>query len=209
MIKCVIELIKTTGELLMKTISWMFCIISLLIVSIVSGEACIRYDHSRTCTSYPITDFYFGLPVSQSDSLIIRDLDMSTSLGWMFVLNGRFDLGPSLFYSAYRNGGWHSQMGFRANLRYHLDDDFHLDFSSGLILTDSPPPDGFAGYTVELSVGWKDWEGLSTRLDFVDNFESGHDQVLQVGLRFGSYAGMGLTSAGIIGGGIAYMTSQW
>ncbi len=41
-----------------------------------------------------------------------------------------------------------------------------------------------------------------------DTFESGHDQVLQISLRFGSYTGMGLTSAGIIGGGIAYMASK-
>ncbi len=191
----------------MKTVS--FCIVSLLMVSIVSGEACIRYDHSSTCTSYPITDFYFGLPVSQSDSIITREGDMTTSLGWMFVLNESYDLGPSLFYSAYRSSdGWHSQLGVRANLRYHLDDDFHLDLSPGLILTDSPFPDGFAGYSVEFSVGWKDWVGLATRLDFVDTFESGHDQVMQISLRFGSYAGMGLTSVGIISGGIAYMASK-
>jgi hypothetical protein len=134
---------------------------------------------------------------------------MTTSLGWMFVLNESYDLGPSLFYSAYRSSdGWHSQLGVRANLRYHLDDDFHLDLSPGLILTDSPFPDGFAGYSVEFSVGWKDWVGLATRLDFVDTFESGHDQVMQISLRFGSYAGMGLTSVGIISGGIAYMASK-
>lgn len=192
----------------MKTVSGMFLIIPLLVISIISGEVCIRYDRSSTCTSYPITDFYFSLPVSQSDSIITRDLDMTTSLGWMFVLNERIDLGPSLFFSAYKNGGWHSQLGLRANLRYHLDDEFNLDLSPGLILTDSPFPDGFAGYTVELSLGWKDWVGLAARLDIVDTFDSGHDQVLHIGLRFGSYGGMGLTSAGIIGGGIAYMLSQ-
>ncbi len=186
----------------------MFLVIPLLVISIISAEACIRYDRSSTCTSYPITDFYFSLPVSQSDSIITRDLDMTTSLGWMFVLNERIDLGPSLFFSAYMNGGWHSQLGLRANLRYHLDDEFNLDFSPGLILTDSPFPDGFAGYTVELSLGWKDWVGLAARLDIVDTFDSGHDQVLHIGLRFGSYGGMGLTSAGIIGGGIAYMSSR-
>ncbi len=193
----------------MKTASCMCFIASLLVVSIVSAEACVRYDHNGTCTSYPITDFYFGMPVSQpSDNIITRDFDMTTSLGWMFVLNERFDLGPSLFFSAYRDGGWHNQIGVRANLRYHLDNDFHLDLSPGLILTDSPFPDEFAGYTVEFSVGWKDWVGISTRLDIVDAFQSDHDQVLQIALRFGSYAGMGLTSAGIVGGGIAYMSSR-
>ena len=193
----------------MKISSGVFSIVLLFIVSMVSAEACIRYDRSGTCTSYPITDFCFGLPVSQSsDTNIIRDLDMTTSLGWMFVLNESFDLGPSLFFSAYRNGGWHSQLGIRANLRYHLDNEFNLDLSPGLILTDSPFPDGFVGYTVEFCVGWKDWVGLATRLDFVDTFDSGHDQVLQIGLRFGSYGGMGLTAAGAIGGGIAYMKSR-
>ena len=192
----------------MKTASGVWCIASLLMVSIVSGEVCIRHDHSGTCTSYPITDFYFSLPVSQPDSINNRDFDMTTSLGWMFVMNERFDLGPSLFFSAYRNGGWHSQMGGRANLRYHLGDNFHLDFSPGLILTDSPAPDGFAGYAVELSISWNDWAGLATRLDIVDTFQSGHDQMLQIGLRFGSYAGMGMTAAGAIGGGIAYMKSR-
>lgn len=191
----------------MKTAS--FCIISLLMVSIVSGEACIRYDHSNTCTSYPITDFYFGLPLNQPDSIITREGDMTTSLGWMFVLNESYDLGPSLIYSAYRSSdGWHSQFGVRAKLRYHLDDDFHLDLSPGLILTDSPLPDGFTGYTVEFSVGWKDWVGLATRLDIIDTFESGYDQAMQISLRFGSYAGMGLTSVGIITGGLAYMASR-
>ena len=167
----------------------------------------MRYDQSSTCTSYPIPDIYFSLPVSQSDSIIIRDLDMTTSLGWMFVLDERIDLGPSLFFSAYRNGGWHSQLGIRANLRYHLNDEFNLDLSPGLILTDSPYQEGFPGYTVELSVGWKDWVGLAARMDIVDTY-SGQDQVLHIGLCFGSYGGMGLSSAGIIGGGIAYQLSR-
>jgi len=190
----------------MKTLSVM---IPLLVLSVLSAGVCLRYDQSGTCTSYPITDFSFSHPVSQSsETNIVRDLDMTTSLGWMFVLNDSYDLGPSLFYSAYLNGGWHSQLGFRANLRYNLDDEFNIDLSPGLILTDSPFPDGFAGYTVEFCVGWKDWLGLATRLDFVDTTDSGHDHMLQIGLRFGSYGGMGLTSAGIIGGGIAYMSSR-
>lgn len=193
----------------MKQGSGLLSLLLLFIISIVSGEPCIRYDHSSSCTSYPITDFYIGLPVSQRDSIIVREWDMTTSLGWMFVLNESYDLGPSLFFSAYRSSdGWHSQLGIRANLRHHLDDDFHLDLSPGLILTDSPFPDGFAGYTVEFSAGWKDWVGIAARLDFVDTFDSDHDQVLQIALRFGSYAGMGLTSAGIISGGIAYMKSR-
>ena len=191
-----------------KATSIIFSLILLCIVSTVSGKPCIRYDHNDSCTSYPITDFYIGLPISQTDSIITRKLDMTTSIGWMFVLNKKYDLGPSLFYSAYKNGGWHSQMGIRANLRYHFADDFHFDLSPGFILTDSPFPDGFAGYTVEFSLGWKDCVGIASRLDFVDTFESDHDQVLQISLRFGSYAGMSLTSVGIIGGGIAYMSSQ-
>ena len=191
----------------MKAASVLFIIVPVLIVSVVFAETCIRYDRNDTCTSYPVTDFCFGLTVSQSsDYSTNRDLDMATSLGWMFVLNERFDLGPSLFFSVY--SGCNSQVGIRVNLRYHLDDEFHFDCSPGLILSDSPYPDGFAGYTVEFSVGWKNWVGLATRLDIVDDFQSGHDQVLQIGLRFGSYAGMGLTAAGAIGGGIAYMTSH-
>ena len=181
----------------------------LFIASNVSGEVCIRYDDSSNCTSYPITDFYIGLPVSQPDSTITRELDLTTSLGWMFVLNDRFDLGPSILFSGYNSSdGWHSLFGIRGNLRYHIDRDFHLDLSPGLILTDSPFPDGFTGYTVEFSVGWKDWVGVATRLDFVENIESDHDQVLQIALRFGSYGGMGLTSVGIVGGGIAYMVNR-
>lgn len=193
----------------MKIFSGLACILPMFIVSIMSAEPCIRYDRTDMCTSYPITDFYFGLPVGQSsDNSIIRDMDMATSLGWMFVLNERIDLGPSLFFSAFRNGGWHSQIGIRANLRYSLNDEFNLNFSPGLILSDSPHPDGFAGYTTEFTVGWKDWVGLSTRLDIVDTFQSGHDQILHIGLRFGSYAGMGLTAVGAISGGIAYMESR-
>ena len=168
----------------------------------------MRYDHSSNCTSYPITDFYFALPVSQPDSMISRDYDLTTSLGWMFVLNESFDLGPSLLFSAYRSSdGWHSQFGIRGNLRYHIDSDFHLDLSPGLILTDSPFPDEFAGYTVEFTVGWKDWVGLAARMDIVDTY-SGQDQVLHIGLCFGSYGGMGLSAVGIIGGGIAYQLSR-
>ena len=191
----------------MKRVSGVFLAVSLLTSSTITAEVCMRYDQSSTCTSYPITDFYFSLPVSQSDSIIVRDLDLTTSLGWMFVLDERIDLGPSLFFSAYRNGGWHSQLGIRANLRYHLSDEFNLDLSPGLILTDSPYQEGFPGYTVELSVGWKAWVSLAARMDIVDTF-SGQDQVLHIGLRFGSYGGMGLSSAGIIGGGIAYQISR-
>ncbi|MCK5035241.1 MAG: hypothetical protein KAS73_05045 [Candidatus Sabulitectum sp.] len=139
---------------------------------------------------------------------MIRDLDLATNLGWMFVLDGSIDLGPSLFFSSFRNGGWHSQIGVKANLRYNLNDEFNLNFSPGLILCDSPFPDKFAGYTAEFTVDWKDWVGLSTRYDIVDSFQSGNDQVLHVGLCFGSYAGMGLTAAGAISGGIAYMENH-
>lgn len=193
----------------MKRVSGVFLAVSFLAASTITAEVCMRYDQSGTCTSYPITDFSFSLPVSQTDGTIKRDLDMTADLGWMFVLDGSFDLGPSLFFSAYSSSdGWHSQLGTKANLRYHLNDEFNLDISPGLILTDSPFPDGFAGYTIELYFGWKDWVGLTTRLDFVDTFDSGRVQVLHLGLRFGSYGGMGLTSAGIIGGGITYMSSR-
>ena len=191
----------------MRIFSIMSVLMVLFIVSNVSGEVCIRYDHSSTCSSYPITDFYIGLPVSQSEGSIIRELDMTTSHGLIKALDERIDLGSSLFFSAYRNGGWHSQLGISANLRYHLNDEFNLDLSPGLILTDSPYQEGFPGYTAELSVSWKDWVGLAARMDIVDTY-SGQDQVLHVGLRFGSYGGMGLTSVGIVGGGIAYMVNR-
>lgn len=191
----------------MNSVSSLLCIVALFIVSTGFAEPGTNSDFAET--SYPITDFYFGLPVFQSsDNAIIRDLDLATSLGWMFVLDDRIDLGPSLFFSSYKNGGWHSQIGARANFRYNLNDSFNLNLSPGLIFSDSPFPDGFAGYTAELSLGWKRWAGLSIRLDSVDTFQSDHDQILHIGLQFGSYAGMGLSALGAISGGIAYWADQ-
>lgn len=193
----------------MRAIAGLFCVVPVLFVSVVLAKPCIRYDHEDLCTSYPITNFCFGLPVGQSnDNSMNRDLDLATNLGWMFIIDERIDLGPSLFFSSYRNGGWHSQIGVKANLRYNLNDEFSLNFSPGLILSDSTFPEGFAGYTSEFYVGWKDLVGLSARYDIVDTFQSGNDQVLHIGLCFGSYAGMGLTAAGAISGGIAYMKNQ-
>ncbi len=191
----------------MNSVSSLLCVVTLLIVSTVFAEpdtGCYLVE-----TSYPITDFYFSLPVSQSnDDAIIRDLDLASSLGWMFVLDDRIDLGPSLFFSSYKNGGWHSQIGARANLRYNLNDSFNLNLSPGLIFGDSPTPGGFAGYTAELSVDWKRWAGLSIRLDNVETFQSDRDQIVHVGLQFGSYAGMGLSALGAISGGIAYLSDR-
>ncbi|MCK5133096.1 MAG: hypothetical protein KAR40_13195 [Candidatus Sabulitectum sp.] len=193
----------------MKRISSLFFAVPVLIVFVVFADPCIRFDPTENCTSYPITDFCFGLPAGQSgDNMIIRDMDLATSLGWMFVMNESIDLDPSLFFSSYRNGGWHSQIGIRANLRYNLNNAFNLNLSPGVIISDSPFPDGFAGYTTELSVGWKDWVGLSARLDIVDTFQSNRNMILHPGLRFGSYAGLGLTAAGAICGGVAYMENQ-
>ncbi len=191
----------------MNNVSSLLFTVTLLIVSTVFADPGTNCDFAES--SYPITDFYFSLPVNQSnDNTIIRDLDLATSLGWMFVLDESIDLGPSLFVSAYKNGGWHSQIGVRANLRYNLNDSFNMNLSPGLIFSDSPSPDGFAGYTAELSVGWKRWVGLSTRLDIVNTFESDHEQILHIGLQFGSYAGMGLSAIGAISGGIAYLSDQ-
>ena len=182
-------------------------VVTLLIAATAFGEpdsACYLIE-----TSYPVIDFYFSLPVSQSnDNAIKRDFDLATSLGWMFVLDEKIDLGPSLFVSSYKNGGWHTQIGARANLRYNLNDSFNLNFSPGLIFSDSPAPEGFAGYTAELSVDWKRWVGLSMRLDDVDTFQSDRDRVVHIGLQFGSYAGMGLSALGAISGGIFYLSDQ-
>lgn len=185
-----------------------FLLATLANFSVSHAQLCFRYDQKDSCSSYPITDFMISTPFLGVAGKPERHFDLATNLGWLFILHERVAVGPSFFFSAYLNGGWHSQLGVLARARVQLTDNLHFDISPGVILHDSPYPDGFAGYSTEIAAGYRDWVGVVTRLDVVKSYPRGHDTVFQVGLKFGSYAGLGLTGLGAIAGGIGYVLSQ-
>ncbi|MCG3153526.1 MAG: hypothetical protein DKINENOH_00116 [bacterium] len=184
--------------------------LTLLVVAAASSFAqpCFRYDQKNSCSSYPLSDFVASVPLPGANGAPARHVDLGTSLGWLFTLNEKTAVGPAFFFSAYLNGGWHSQLGAQGRVRYWLNPNLHVDFSPGAILRDSPYPRGFAGYTAEISAGYRDWVSLAARVDRVRVYPDDHDTVLQVGIKLGSYAGMGLTAVGTVAGGIAYLLSQ-
>lgn len=135
-------------------------------------------------------------------------MDFSSSIGWLLVVSERVHAGPALLFGLYLDGGWHSQMGVQARLRYLATPSVHVDFTPGLILIDSPYPGGFAGYSAELACGWRDWVGLVARADIVDEGLHDTQTVVQLGIRLGSYPGLALSAAGAAAGGIGYVWSQ-
>ncbi|NUO83982.1 hypothetical protein HUU05_28235 [candidate division KSB1 bacterium] len=172
------------------------------------AQVCWRYEHDAACTSYPITDFTLTTPFPGAAGLPERHVDFATNLGWLFETNERVALGPAFFFSAYLNGGWHSQWGLHGRGRFYLTEKWQLQISPGVIVRDSPYPDGFAGYSVAVDVMHKDWVGFTARLDVVKSYPEGHDTVFLFGLKAGSYIGMGMSGAGAVVGGIAYIVSQ-
>jgi hypothetical protein len=167
-----------------------------------------RYADSDSCTSYPLTDFSIARPVPGAKGSPTREVDFSTSVGWLFVADERVHVGPALLVSLYLNGGWHSQVGLQGRLRYLATPSVHLDFTPALILIDSPYPGGFAGYSLEVACGWRDWISLTSRLDVVDDGLHDSETVVQIGIRFGSYPGLALSAAGAAAGGIGYLWSR-
>ncbi len=172
------------------------------------AQVCWRYDHDAGCTSYPITDFTVTTPFPGAAGLPERHVDLATNLGWLFETNKRVALGPAFFFSAYLNGGWHSQWGLHGRGRIYLNDRWQLQISPGVMVSDSPYPNGFAGYSAAVDVMFKDWVGFTARLDIVKSYPDGHDTVFQIGLKAGSYIGMGISGVGAVAGGIAYVVSQ-
>ncbi len=55
---------------------------------------------------------------------------------------------------------------------------------------------------------FKDWIGFAARLDIVKVYPEGHDTIFQIGIKTGSYIGMGMSGAGAVAGGIAYLVSR-
>lgn len=169
---------------------------------------CWRYADGDSCTSYPLTDFTIGHALPGAKGLPEREVDFSSSMGWLVVVTDRLHAGPAFFSSAYLDGGWHTQAGLQGRLRFMATPSVHLDITPGLILVDSPYPGGFAGYSVEVGCGWRDWVSIASRIDMVDKGLNDSQTVVQMGMRLGSYPGLGLSAAAAAIGGIGYVWSR-
>lgn len=187
----------------------LICLIALIPdASDVNAQPCFRYNQKDFCASYPLTDFIVSAPLPGANGGPARHLDLATNAGWLFNVHEKTAVGPALFFSAYLNGGWHSQVGAQGRVRLWINPNVHLDISPGVIIQDSPYPDGFAGYMGEISIGYHDWISLAARLDRVKVYPRGRDTIFQLGVKLGSYIGMGLTGVGAVAGGIAYILSH-
>lgn len=187
----------------------------LLLFSITNGfvatsaaQVCWRQGPNEVCSSFPITDFTIAAPLAGAAGAPQRHVDFATNLGWLFKTNERIALGPAFFFSAYLNGGWHSQWGAHGRVRVQLRDNWHLQIAPGVIISDSPFPNGFAGYHAQVEVMFKDWVGLSARIDRVRVYPDDRDTVVQIGIKTSSYIGMGATALGAVAGGIAFLASR-
>lgn len=173
-----------------------------------NAQPCFRYNQKDFCTSYPITDFIVSVPFAGASGAPARHLDLATNVSWLFNVHEKTAIGPAFFFSAYLNGGWHSQLGAQSRVRYWTNPNVHVDLSPGVIIYDSPYPSGFAGYIAEAAIGYRDWISLAARLDRVKVYPGGRDTIFQVGVKLGSYIGMGLTGVGAVSGGIGYVLSR-
>jgi len=154
-----------------------------------------------------VTDFITSYPMGPSGG-ISRKLDLSTELGMLFPLNGECSLGPAFNYGAWLNGGWHSRWGLSARGRRILNENLSLDLSAGLIIGDSPFPDGFAGFTTGASLVMDHWLSLCTRVDITEGFGGETETVVRIGLGLGQVPGLAATGAASAAGAIAYWKNQ-
>lgn len=177
-------------------------------VSTGTAQVCWRQQSNEICSSFPITDFTIAAPLAGASGAPQRHGDFATNLGWLFKTNDHLALGSAFFFSAYLNGGWHSQWGMQARVRLRLHEKWHVQFSPGVIISDSPFPNGFAGYHAQAEIMFNDWVGLSARVDRVCVYPDERDTIVQIGVKASSYIGMGATAVGAVAGGLAFLASR-
>lgn len=177
-------------------------------VATSAAQVCWRQSPNAVCSSFPITDFTIAAPIAGVSGAPQRHVDFATNLGRLFKTNARLAFGPAFFFSAYLNGGWHSQWGMHARARVQLNNKWHVQISPGLIISDSPFPNGFAGYHAQVEVMFKDWVGLSARADRVRLYPDDRETIVHIGIKTGSYIGMGATAVGAVAGGLAFLASR-
>ena len=150
----------------------------------LSAQICFTKYSAETCNIHFVTEFGVAYPFSLTKETLDRHLDFNTNLGIMRIIHTRFGVGAHIFVGIYKNGGWHSQIGLRPRIAYYINEALELNFSPGLILYNSPYPDGFAGYSIETNLKWKQHFGLTARADFLaDDDLNGKQYVLNLGIQ--------------------------
>ena len=163
------------------------------------------------CSTFLVTEFTASRPFTLMEPALDREFDVNGNLGLMHHLSEKIAIGAHYFAGAFLNGGWHTQMGIRPRISYYFEDDYHLDFSPGMILNDSRfHPDGFTGYSLENNFNWRDHFGISTRLDYFDEHapERKNEVVLNLGIQTDGVKGISLITAGVLGGLIGIVLSS-
>ncbi len=177
--------------------------VALLMLLVAAGGTALPYSPSRGHGGFLVTDFIASYPFGPSNGPE-RELDLSTELGVLFPLQEGIYAGPAINFGSWLNGGWHSRWGISARGRMDLGSRISLDVSPGLILGDSPCPDGFAGFTAGASVVLDGWVGVCARMDFSKGFPDGTDTVFRLGLGIGELPGLFTTAAAGGAGAIAW-----
>lgn len=179
-----------------------------VVLILMSGTVlALPYEQSPDGGGILVTDFLAAYPFGPSDG-IERELDLSTELGMIFPLQNNLYLGPAFNFGSWLNGGWHSRWGLSARGRILLDRRYSMDLSSGVILGDSPYPDGFAGFTAGASLVLDGWLGISARIDFTEAYPDGTDTVFKLGLGLGELPGLFTTAAAGGAGAVAWWLNQ-
>jgi len=173
---------------------------------VVFGTAfgCRRENPAR---SFPVSHFTINAPLGPSEE-IHRTIDLQSDFAWLFPVKDDLLAGPGVFVGAWRNGGWHSRWGLEATGNLYLSGSSHLSVSPGIIVSDSPFPDGFAGFTLGVGLGINDWAGLSSRLDLTRSPQSSYEPEFHLGLRLGSIPGLAATTIAGAAGAIAWLESE-
>jgi hypothetical protein len=183
-------------------------LLALPAVLIASGLGDLPYGPAPGRDFVLVTDFIAGFPVDISSE---RDgkLDLSTELGLLFRLDEGHHLGPAVSFGCWLDGGWHSRWGVSARYRMELSERLCLDAAPGLILSDSPYPDGFAGFSLGASLVLDSWIGLTARLDATEAaFPERTETVLRLGLGIGGEPGLYTSAAASVAGLIAWRVSE-
>ncbi|MBN2586928.1 MAG: hypothetical protein JXR55_06515 [Candidatus Fermentibacteraceae bacterium] len=174
---------------------------------IASGHGDLPYRPAPGRDFILVTDFIAGFPVDLSSERNGK-LDLSTELGLLLRLDEGHHLGPAVSFGCWLDGGWHSRWGVSARYRLELSERMCVDVAPGLILSDSPYPDGFAGFSLGASLVMDSWIGLHARLDATESLPEGTDTVLRLGLGIGGEPGLYTSAAASVAGLIAWRVSE-
>jgi hypothetical protein len=163
-----------------------------LVAPTANAQFCFRGKPAPECRSFLITEIGLGLRVGEGRSL--EDGWPASEIGWMYNLNEHYAVGATS-YIVYDAKYEEFRGGLKLRVRRWLNNDFSLNASGGAILLGGEYNEEHPEFAGHVDLNYKDFVGPYVGVDVLRGRGRSSDEAIwHTGIRFGSYAGTGLSS---------------